>query len=67
MWAEEGLAEYLGETLFTGDGFEVELIPQSRLGRLREMLKDGRAVPLPATQAGSVGQSCFNLSSRNAK
>jgi hypothetical protein len=46
MWAEEGLAEYFGEGLFTGDGFETGLIPPARLGRIREMLREGQNVPL---------------------
>src|SRR3954468_12999444 len=33
MWADEGLAEYFGEGLFTGDGFVAGLIPQARLMR----------------------------------
>jgi hypothetical protein len=46
MWADEGLAEYFGEGIFTGDGFETGLVSQARLGRVREMLREGREAPL---------------------
>jgi hypothetical protein len=45
MWADEGLAEYFGEALFTGDGFETGLIPQARLVRVRALLVDGKTKP----------------------
>jgi hypothetical protein len=40
-WAEEGLAEYYGEALFTGDGFVTGLIPQTRLARVQRMIAAG--------------------------
>jgi hypothetical protein len=46
MWADEGLAEYFGEGLFTGDGFVTGLIPQSRFIRVQKMLVEARAKPL---------------------
>jgi hypothetical protein len=46
IWADEGLAEYFGEGLFTGDGFEAGLIPQTRLIRLQGMLLAKDAAPL---------------------
>jgi hypothetical protein len=46
MWADEGLAEYFGEGLFTGDGFVTGLIPQSRLIRVQKLLAEARAKPL---------------------
>src|SRR5688572_18976481 len=46
MWANEGLAEYFGEAIFTGDGFVTGLVPQERLGRVRKMLKEGGHLPL---------------------
>lgn len=46
MWADEGLAEYFGEAIFTGDGFVTGLIPQARLARLRKLLADKEAPPL---------------------
>jgi uncharacterized protein DUF1570 len=35
-WVNEGLAEYFGEALFTGDGFVSGIIPQWRLKRIRD-------------------------------
>jgi hypothetical protein len=46
MWADEGLAEYFGQAIFTGDGFVTGLIPQARLGRVRALLKDAGDHPL---------------------
>ena len=45
-WANEGLAEYFGEAIFTGDGFVTGLVTQERLGRVRKMLKEGGHLPL---------------------
>src|SRR5258706_9273589 len=46
MWADEGLAEYFGEALFTGDGFVTGLIPQNRLTRVQKMFTEARDKPL---------------------
>lgn len=51
MWANEGLAEYFGEGLFTGDGFEMGLVPLVRLARVRKLVaaatvEEGGAMPL---------------------
>ncbi len=35
VWANEGLAEYFGEAVWTGDQFVVGLIPSARLGRIK--------------------------------
>jgi hypothetical protein len=40
MWANEGLAEYFGEGVFTGDGFVTGLIPASRLDRVKKTMQD---------------------------
>lgn len=42
MWANEGLAEYFGEGLFTGDQFITGFIPQGRLERMRQTFKQGK-------------------------
>jgi hypothetical protein len=46
MWANEGLAEYFGHGVFTGDEFIVGLIPPARLARLKAALKDDQLRPL---------------------
>lgn len=45
-WVEEGLADYFGEGLFTGDRVEVGLIPPWRLARLRSEMRGGQLRPL---------------------
>ncbi len=37
-WVEEGLAEYFGESVWTGDGFVTGMVPQWRLARIRDTL-----------------------------
>lgn len=46
IWLNEGLAEYFGEGLFTGDGFVTGLVPPWRLARVQKTLKAGDFVPL---------------------
>jgi hypothetical protein len=46
MWANEGLAEYFGHGIFTGDEFIVGLIPPARLARLKAALDGGQLRPL---------------------
>ncbi|WP_428938484.1 DUF1570 domain-containing protein [Fontivita pretiosa] len=46
VWVNEGLAEYFGEALFTGDGFITGAIPQWRLKRVRDTIADGGFRPL---------------------
>lgn len=41
-WLDEGIAEYFGESLFTGDAFVSGVVPPWRLRRLQEEIKAGR-------------------------
>jgi hypothetical protein len=41
-WANEGLAEYFGEGLFTGDGFVTGIVPDWRLKRIKASIDEGR-------------------------
>jgi len=41
IWVNEGLAEYFGEALFTGDGYVSGVIPPYRLARVRKQIADG--------------------------
>lgn len=41
IWANEGMAEYFGEGIWTGDGFVVGLIPRERLKRVQASIVDG--------------------------
>ncbi len=42
IWANEGLAEYFGEGVFTGDNFYTGFVPPERLRRVQRMLKDNQ-------------------------
>lgn len=46
IWLNEGLAEYFGESLFTGDGFVSGLVPPWRLNQIREGITRGTFMPL---------------------
>jgi hypothetical protein len=41
-WLNEGIAEYFGESLFTGDGFVSGIVPPWRLKRVQAEIKEGR-------------------------
>lgn len=58
MWINEGLAEYFGEALFTGDGFVSGVIPQWRLQRIRETLTADQFKP--ASQLMSLTRDQWN-------
>jgi hypothetical protein len=42
IWVNEGLAEYFGESLWTGDGFVPGLAPMSRVAEVKGALKTGQ-------------------------
>lgn len=46
IWLNEGLAEYFGESLFTGDGFVSGIVPPWRLERLQKDIRQNRHLPL---------------------
>jgi hypothetical protein len=41
-WLDEGLAEYFGESIFTGDGFVTGIIPPYREQRLKDEIAGGQ-------------------------
>ncbi len=45
-WCNEGIADYFGEALFTGDGFVTGIIPQFRLVRVRDAIRTQRFRPM---------------------
>lgn len=47
VWVNEGLAEYFGQSVFTGDGFVTGLIPAGRLKRVQQQIRENRFRPLP--------------------
>jgi hypothetical protein len=50
-WLNEGLAEYFGEGLFTGDGFVTGVVPPWRLSRLKAEISGGRLMPIRGIMA----------------
>lgn len=46
-WLDEGLAEYFGEAIFTGDGYVTGATPAWRLRRLSDAMSRGEFEPLP--------------------
>ena len=42
VWANEGLAEYFGEAIWTGDGFVTGLIPPERLTLVKTAIQNSR-------------------------
>ncbi len=42
IWVNEGMAEYFGEGIYTGDGFVTGLIPHGRMERIKDQMKESR-------------------------
>lgn len=53
IWVNEGLAEYFGEAIWTGDGFVSGLIPQERLLQIKEGIRSGQFKPFRVMMAMS--------------
>lgn len=47
IWVNEGLAEYFGEALFTGDGYVSGVIPPYRLRRVKKQISEGNFKTIP--------------------
>lgn len=45
VWVNEGLAEYFGLGIWTGDNYVTGIVPPSRLGRLKAHIEGGRLLP----------------------
>ena len=65
VWVNEGLAEYFGEAVFTGDGFINGLIPPKRLARLQEWIRSGQAHTLEKMMTTSYAEWNMGLSAVN--
>ena len=46
-WVNEGLAEYFGEGIFTGDGMVIGMIPNGRATRIKQLIKTGSFMSIP--------------------
>ncbi|HUU42139.1 MAG TPA: DUF1570 domain-containing protein [Planctomycetota bacterium] len=45
VWVNEGLAEYFGEGVWTGDNFVTGMIPGDRLARVQALIRAGKIKP----------------------
>ena len=46
IWVNEGMAEYFGEGLFTGDGFVTGVVPPERLAHIKQAMEDKQFRPI---------------------
>ena len=65
VWLNEGMAEYFGEGLFTGDGFVVGVVPPWRLQRLQAEIPAGKLKPVEQIMAVSPQQWKAEMSIQN--
>jgi hypothetical protein len=65
IWINEGLAEYFGHGLWTGDEFVTGLIPPGRLRRIHAHILAGRLVPFPEMLTMSHAEWNARMSMRN--
>jgi hypothetical protein len=47
IWVNEGLAEYFGQAIYTGDGYVTGVIPPRRLARLQGWIREGQVKSIP--------------------
>ncbi len=62
VWVNEGMAEYFGDSVFTGDGYVTGVIPPERLARLQKWIADGHTVSIDEMQKLSHGSWNAELS-----
>jgi hypothetical protein len=65
VWLNEGIAEYFGEALFTGDGFVCGVIPPKRLADIQQALNAGRFKHIPDMATMTHEQWSVELSGDN--
>jgi hypothetical protein len=61
-WVNEGLAEYFGEALFTGDGYVCGVVPPWRLARVRQEIAEHQFRSLASMMHLSIEEWNANLS-----
>jgi hypothetical protein len=64
-WVEEGLAEYFGEALWTGDAYVTGVIPDERLARVKECIAKGEFLPFDRMVAMTDAQWIATLDIKN--
>lgn len=65
VWVNEGLAEYFGQALYTGDGFVTGVVPPARLARLQESIGSGRIQSLDKMMRMSYPEWNASLNATN--
>ena len=65
VWLNEGLAEYFGEGLYTGDGFITGVVPPARLGRVQGEIRGDQMKGVKALMAVSGQQWAAEMNIRN--
>ena len=65
VWVNEGLAEYFGQGIWTGDNFVTGLVPPQRLQRIKRYIQDDQIVPFLQMLTMSHPQWRGRLSGRN--
>ncbi len=46
IWVNEGLAEYFGESVYTGSNYLAGAVPPGRVKRIQKWIKDGNAISI---------------------
>lgn len=64
-WVNEGMAEYFGESVFTGDGFISGVMPPARIRRVQDGIAKERFRPLGEMMALSLKEWNAGLSIHN--
>jgi hypothetical protein len=64
-WVNEGLAEYFGESIFTGDGFVSGVVPNDRADRVKKMIAAGKARSVEEMMNVTLDQWNANMSAYN--
>jgi len=65
IWVNEGLAEYFGHAIWTGDGYVTGVIPPRRLARVRRMIGSQRLLPFVKMLTMTNNEWTADLSARN--
>jgi len=65
IWVNEGLAEYFGQSIYTGDGYVTGVIPPPRLARLRGWMQAGKVKTIQEMMKTSHAAWNADLSAAN--
>ncbi len=65
VWINEGLAEYFGSAIWTGDGYVCGIIPPDRLKRVKAQIKGNKFLPFTEMLTMSHEEWNSGLSMRN--